>query len=61
MKTTSLKSRLLIMLLSTIFLVWIVMVLEVYQETEHEISELFDANLSQSANVIYQLLAHEMI
>lgn len=61
MKTTSLKSRLLIVLISTIFLVWIIMILEVYRETEHEISELFDANLSQSANVIYQLLAHEMI
>lgn len=61
MKTTSLKSRLLIVLLSTIFLVWIVMVLEAYRKTEHEVSELFDANLSQSANIIYQLLAHEMI
>jgi two-component system sensor histidine kinase QseC len=61
MKTTSLKSRLLILLLSTIMVVWTITVFEVYQETEHEVYELFDANLAQSANVIYQLLAHEIV
>lgn len=61
MKTTSLKSRLLILLLSTSMMVWIITIFEVYQETEHEVYELFDANLAQSANVIYQLLAHEIV
>lgn len=61
MKTTSLKSRLLVLLLSLITGGWILIIFNVHQETEHEISELFDANLAQSANVIYQLLAHEII
>lgn len=61
MKTTSLKSRLLILLISSIIGGWLLIIFNVHQETKHEISELFDANLAQSANVIYQLLAHEVI
>ncbi|MEY3219467.1 MAG: hypothetical protein RIT27_824 [Pseudomonadota bacterium] len=61
MKTTSLKTRLLVSLLSMILSVWLIIIFNVYYETKHEVSELFDANLAQNANIIYQLLAHEIV
>jgi len=61
MKTTSLKTRLLVLLLSLIFGVWLIIIINVYRETKHEVAELFDASLAQNANIIYQLLAHEII
>jgi|WetSurMetagenome_2_1015567.scaffolds.fasta_scaffold06049_7 two-component system, OmpR family, sensor histidine kinase QseC len=61
MRTTSLKSRLLVLLITLITCGWLLIAFYVHQETKHEISELFDANLAQSANVIYQLLAHEIL
>jgi len=40
--------------------VWGIVTWRVYIDTQHEVEELFDANLAQSARVLFGLLKHEI-
>ena len=56
----SIRKRLFIMLLALIGTVWIGVTWQVYVDTQHEVEELFDANLAQNAKVLFALIGHEM-
>lgn len=56
----SIRRRLLVMLISTILLVWLAVVLLVYIAAEHEVEEIFDADLARSARILHSLLQHEV-
>ncbi|MDH5786324.1 MAG: ATP-binding protein [Chromatiales bacterium] len=58
--TPSIRSRLLAILLGVITLVWIVTIIMSYHETQHEIEELFDAQLAQSARTLMAVAGHEL-
>jgi two-component system sensor histidine kinase QseC len=55
----SIKRRLLIALLATILLAWIATLLLSYQDTRHELDELLDAHLAQSASLLIAQVGHE--
>lgn len=57
----SLQHRLLWLLLSVISAVWLLACWNIYQDTQDEVEELFDANLAQTAKVLYRLLEHEIL
>lgn len=54
----SLRSRLLVLLLGTIILLWGLLTLWTFIETEHEAEEIYDAMLAQSARTLLALVAH---
>lgn len=56
----SIRRRLLVTLLSIITLVWLFTALQSYRETQHEIEELFDAQLAQSARTLLTVAGHEL-
>jgi len=56
----SIRNRLLFSLLTIIFSVWAVLTGLIYIDTQHEVEELFDANLAQNAKVLFGLLQHEL-
>jgi len=56
----SIRQRLLITLLSIIALVGIVTLARSYLDARHEVQELFDAQLAQSARVLQSLVFHEI-
>lgn len=56
----SIRRRLLVTLLTIITLVWLFTALSSYQETQHEIEELFDAQLAQSARTLLTVAGHEL-
>jgi len=56
----SIRRRLLVMLISTIMLVWLVVLILVYGVAEHEVEEVFDADLACSARILQSLLLHEV-
>jgi two-component system sensor histidine kinase QseC len=60
MTAPSLRTRLLIGLVSAIGLIWIVTALLSYRDANHEIDELFDAQLAQSAKVLLAQASHEL-
>lgn len=55
-----LQRRLLTMLISTIFLIWVVVSILVYRAAEDEVEEVFDADLARSAHILQALLLHEV-
>jgi len=55
----SIKRRLLIVLLATILLAWIATLLLSYRDTRHELDELLDAHLAQSASLLIAQVGHE--
>lgn len=57
----SLQHRLLWLLLSVITSVWVLACWNIYEDTQDEVEELFDANLAQTAKVLYRLLEHEIL
>ena len=57
---TSIKQRLLIVLMSSFLVIWTTITLIIYFESKHEIEELFDANLAQSAKILLSLVAEEL-
>ena len=57
---TSVRRRLLMALISSILLVWIVVLVLVYRAAQHEVEEVFDADLSRSARILQTLLLHEV-
>ncbi len=56
----SIRKRLLFLLLIVICVVWGLVTWLIYVDTQHEIEELFDANLAESAQVLFGLIKHEM-
>ena len=58
--TFSIRRHLLFLLLSVIGSVWAVVTWRVYIDTQHEVEELFDANLAQNAWVLLALIKHEL-
>ena len=56
----SLRHRLLATLLSVVALSWLATALVVYFDARHEIEELFDAQLAQSARVLLAMSEHEL-
>mgnify|MGYP000211080764 CR=1 FL=1 len=51
----SIRSRLLAWLLMLFGVIWLLVTLATYLESRHEVEELFDAQLSQSAAVLAEL------
>ena len=58
--TVSIRKRLLVLLVSVIGSLWVIVTWRVYVETQHEVEELFDAQLAQSARVLFSLVKHEI-
>jgi two-component system sensor histidine kinase QseC len=58
-KVGSIRRRLLVALISILLLVWLVVVVLVYRAAEHEVEEVFDADLARSARTLHALLLHE--
>jgi two-component system sensor histidine kinase QseC len=56
----SIRRRLLTALIGTLLVVWLVVVLLVYRAAEHEVEEVFDADLARSAETLQTLLQHEV-
>jgi len=56
----SIRHRLIILLLSVIIITGSVTVLLSYQDAQHEVGELFDAQLAQSARVLDALILHQI-
>jgi len=56
----SIKRRLLIALLATILFAWIATLLLSYRDTRHELDELLDAHLAQSASLLIAQVGHEV-
>ncbi|EDN72030.1 secreted protein [Beggiatoa sp. SS] len=56
----SIRKRLLYLLLSTLCAAWGIVTWQVYVSTQHEVEELFDANLAQNARVLLGLIQHEI-
>ena len=56
----SIRRRLLGMLISAILLVWLVVLVLVYRSAQHEVEEVFDADLARSARILQALLLHEV-
>ena len=57
---TSIRKRLLLMLISGIIIVWILITSIIYLDTRKEISDIFDVHLAQSAKVLLHLVAEEL-
>lgn len=58
--TASIRKRLLIFLLSATLLIWTGAAIFSYRDSRHEIEELFDAQLVQSAKALLLLSRHEL-
>ncbi|MEW5755067.1 MAG: ATP-binding protein [Pseudomonadota bacterium] len=56
----SIRRRLLLLLLSGITLAWIFTAITGYIDVRHEVDELFDAKLAQSAHVLLSISSHEV-
>ena len=56
----SIRRRLLVTLLSVVAFSWLITALVVYFDSRHEIEELFDAQLAQSARVLLAMSEHEL-
>lgn len=56
----SITKHLLILVLGISCLFWVVIAGQAYFHSQHEIAEVFDANLAQNARALYALLKHEM-
>jgi len=58
--TLSIRRRLVVTLLSVVAFSWLITALVVYFDSRHEIEELFDAQLAQSARVLLAMSEHEL-
>ncbi len=56
----SIRRHLLFLLLIVIGSMWAVVTWRVYIDTQHEVEELFDANLAQNARILLALIKHEI-
>ncbi len=60
MNRHSIRSRLLVSILGITLLVWLLTAISSYWESRHEVEELFDAQLAQSARTLLALSSHEL-
>lgn len=60
MSSFSLRRRLLVLLLSAVGTVWLALALSSYFDAHHEIDEMFDAQLAQSAQLLLAQAMHEI-
>ena len=60
MFTRSIRNRLTLYLLSTIIVVGFATIFFSYRDTTHEVNELFDAQLAQSARILHAQIANEL-
>jgi len=60
MFTRSIRNRLTLYLLSTIIIVGVATIIFSYRDTTHEVNELFDAQLAQSARILHAQIANEI-
>jgi two-component system sensor histidine kinase QseC len=58
---TSLRRRLLITLLSVTALIWLATLYTSYRDTRHEVAELFDAQMAQTARTLLSVAGHELM
>ncbi|MCC6879551.1 MAG: sensor histidine kinase N-terminal domain-containing protein [Rhodocyclaceae bacterium] len=58
--TPSLRRRLLVLLLGTVLAAWLATALFTYVDARHEIGEMLDAHLAQSAGLVAAQLEHEI-
>jgi two-component system sensor histidine kinase QseC len=56
----SIRNRLLFILLTVTAAIWLITAWSGYQETQHEVSEIFDAQIAQSARSMLLLASHEL-
>ncbi len=56
----SIHRRLLLLVLGIVSVVWVLAGWKTYLDAQHEVSEVFDANLVQSARILTSLLVHEV-
>ena len=56
---TSIKKRILTLLLSTFVVIWVIMMTYTWFNTQHEVEEIFDVQLAQSSDAIFGLTLHE--
>jgi len=56
----SIRARLLVFILLAFTVVWITAALFAYEEARHEVAELFDAEMAQSAQVLLTVTLHEV-
>ena len=56
----SLRAKLLVLLLAIISLAWMATAVLIYFDAHHEIDELFDAQLAQSAQVLLAQARHDL-
>ncbi len=59
-KSISIRRRLIITLLLVVAASWLITALIIYRDAHHEIEELFDAQLAQSARVLLAMSTHEL-
>jgi two-component system sensor histidine kinase QseC len=57
----SLRARLLALLLAAVAVAWIAVVVYSYRDARHEIGEMLDAHLAQSAALLMAQTAHELV
>lgn len=57
----SLRRRLLLLLLPLSIVVWLLSAYSSYRATQHEVEELFDAQMAQSARTLMALAGHEVV
>lgn len=58
-KSVSIRRRLLVLVIATVVGLWAITAVTSYIKTHHEIDELFDAQLAQSARVLLAQTAHD--
>ncbi len=60
MKLRSIRQNLLLLVLTAVFISWIVAGFFIYYSTQHEAEEVYDAQLVQSAKLLASLVRHQM-
>ncbi|HET9763450.1 MAG TPA: hypothetical protein VFR50_08035, partial [Casimicrobiaceae bacterium] len=56
----SIRRQLLLILLASVAVVWIATAVVSYFDAQHEVDELLDAHLAQSASLLIALAGHEV-
>ena len=60
MRGSSIRRRLLVSLISTIFILWLIAAFFVYQAASYEVEEIYDATLAQDSRILATLMIHEI-
>jgi len=60
MRPRSIRRNLLLLVLGAVFLAWVVISFFIYYSIQHEIEEVYDAQLAQNAKLLASLIRHEL-